>query len=345
MQFFKAIHLILAFCLVAFPPLRAVAGDNICLLPNYPELIYDPGNPKNIAPGTSVTIKIIGGVPPFFWSTGTSGFSFAFNQTPTDPPANDGRSNILTAAANACGKVAVTITDSRPDPNNPGSLKPQTVHGYLNEDYQPLKYVYPENEADQRAAPGGSAVVSISGGTPPYTYELSDAHFSFSYTPGDISATTNATSITVLNLDNGCVADVIVTDQCDTVRGSVRGTGQWEGYKPRHEKFKPAIPNGCEPYFDGYTGYRGWVYEGKIRIYNDHEGFIYQCRVDIGAGPPSGGFCMQFQDHVWMGRCGNNYCDRYFIYTRIAWERWICNGSEEPPDPDFFRCGINQAYD
>ncbi|OGR02439.1 MAG: hypothetical protein A2511_10065 [Deltaproteobacteria bacterium RIFOXYD12_FULL_50_9] len=356
MRFIKVIQLILALCLLALPTLTAVAGDNICLQPNYPELIYDPGNPKTVAPGTSETIRIIGGVPPYHWSSSDdSQYQFALLQTDVNQQTgSDGRTNNLTAIPDAkpCGKVTLTVTDSRPDPTNPAILKPQTVHGYLNEGYKPLEYVYAQTEELQEAAPGSSATITVSGGVPPYTYEISSGNFSFQWAPPLQTETTNSTSVTVININNGCGTDITVSDQCSTVSGYVRGTGQW--VKISDVTF-PINANCC--YRESVSVPANIVIKGntKIEYVMAAGGGTWECCVDviqrgggiIGSwGPPEvlGDGMVIFVPAVTelarMGytTCGSgspsDYAEKlciswranvYYVYDRVIEYQWQCN--------------------
>jgi RHS repeat-associated protein len=80
----------------------------------FPEFEYDPYNPDEIDPNSSITIYVIGGNPPYTWQVSGDGFSLSKTQT-------WGSSNTLFADVTACGSVAITVTDAAGD----------TVTGYV----------------------------------------------------------------------------------------------------------------------------------------------------------------------------------------------------------------------
>lgn len=75
---------------------------------------WDPKNPDEIPPGTSVLISVRGRGP-CTWTVSGQGFSLAHAQT-------DEVSNLLIAAADACGTAEITVTDGCGD-SDPGYVR------------------------------------------------------------------------------------------------------------------------------------------------------------------------------------------------------------------------------
>lgn len=80
----------------------------------FPEFKYDPNNQEEIDPNSSVTINVIGGIPPYTWSVSGNGFGLSQIQT-------NGLSNTLHADDTACGTATIIMTDACS----------QTVTGYV----------------------------------------------------------------------------------------------------------------------------------------------------------------------------------------------------------------------
>ena len=71
----------------------------------FPELQFDPDNPDQIEPGTSATLTVTGGMPPYAWSVTGDGFSFENEETWLSW-------NNLVAYDSACGSAQVEVVDS-----------------------------------------------------------------------------------------------------------------------------------------------------------------------------------------------------------------------------------------
>jgi hypothetical protein len=67
-----------------------------------PELQFDPGNPDEIDPNSSISINVIGGCSPYTWSVSGNGFSLQESQT-------TGLTNTLIADEGACGTATITV--------------------------------------------------------------------------------------------------------------------------------------------------------------------------------------------------------------------------------------------
>lgn len=72
------------------------------------EFIYDPDNPVLITASAELEISVIGGIPPFTWSTACPGTSFP-------QPITMGRTNILHAIDCPKGTGDITVIDSQPE--------------------------------------------------------------------------------------------------------------------------------------------------------------------------------------------------------------------------------------
>jgi RHS repeat-associated protein len=76
---------------------------NVPTIPNQytplpePELQFDPGNPDEIDPNSSISINVIGGCPPYTMAVSGNGFSMT--------------GNTLLADDTACGSATITVTD------------------------------------------------------------------------------------------------------------------------------------------------------------------------------------------------------------------------------------------
>ena len=71
----------------------------------HPPLQYDPANPQTIDRNNTVTISVIGGIPPYTWSVSGTGFTLE------EIPDNE-LSYILHADGTACGAATIEITDT-----------------------------------------------------------------------------------------------------------------------------------------------------------------------------------------------------------------------------------------
>ena len=71
----------------------------------FPAFQYDPNNPDEIDRNSSVTIRVIGGFPPYTWQVSGNGFSLSEGQT-------QGQTNTLNANDTACGTATITVTDN-----------------------------------------------------------------------------------------------------------------------------------------------------------------------------------------------------------------------------------------
>lgn len=69
------------------------------------EFHFDPNNPQELSRNNSISIKIIGGTPPYSWSVVGDGFSLLHDQTM-------GLSNELTADDTVCGSATIYVTES-----------------------------------------------------------------------------------------------------------------------------------------------------------------------------------------------------------------------------------------
>jgi len=70
----------------------------------FPELQYDPNNPKLIIRGESKKLKVIGGRPPYTWVVSGTGFSLS------NTAETYATENTLIAGASACGVAVITVT-------------------------------------------------------------------------------------------------------------------------------------------------------------------------------------------------------------------------------------------
>jgi RHS repeat-associated protein len=83
-------------------------GINVPTIPNQytplpaPELQFDPGNPDEIDPNSSISINVIGGCSPYTWSVSGNGFSLQESQT-------TGLTNTLITDEGACGTATITV--------------------------------------------------------------------------------------------------------------------------------------------------------------------------------------------------------------------------------------------
>jgi len=68
-------------------------------------LLWSEDNPETMGSKDEVTIRVTGGVPPYTWSVGGSGFSVGATVT-------EGQTNILFSSDTACGSAEVTVTDA-----------------------------------------------------------------------------------------------------------------------------------------------------------------------------------------------------------------------------------------
>jgi len=84
-------------------------------------LQWDPANPEEINPSTSVNVKVIGGWKKFTWSVSGEDFWFDSAQTITSIET-DSKTVTLYAGSNACGPANIVVADSR-DGSVTGSLR------------------------------------------------------------------------------------------------------------------------------------------------------------------------------------------------------------------------------
>lgn len=64
--------------------------------------VWDDDNPQTVHRNEAVTLRVVGGSPPFTWSVSGKGFSLS---GPT------GNSNVLRASSTACGSATVRVTE------------------------------------------------------------------------------------------------------------------------------------------------------------------------------------------------------------------------------------------
>jgi hypothetical protein len=163
-------QIISLFVLIVFNAIPVFAGDNICPVPpDPPELIYDPANPKSMDQGTTVDIRVIGGVEPLDWSSSHPDYTFGYDTTYE-------RTNPLTYSATGCGPVTLTITDSRIDPFT-GGYNPQRVSGTINASLVSQDggdYTEPEWDPGNLTTMGrnDSVTLTVNNGFAPYTWEI-----------------------------------------------------------------------------------------------------------------------------------------------------------------------------
>ena len=69
----------------------------------FPMIQFGSGNPDEIAPNSSILVKVIEGCSPYIWSVSGNGFSLAESQT-------TGLTNTLIADDTACGTATITVT-------------------------------------------------------------------------------------------------------------------------------------------------------------------------------------------------------------------------------------------
>ena len=84
------------------------------------EFKWDSANPDEIGLDSHITLKVIGGIPPYAWTVNENGFSLVHAQTST--PANT-----LNADINACGSATIDVSDSNGDTVS-GSVRSEGGH-------------------------------------------------------------------------------------------------------------------------------------------------------------------------------------------------------------------------
>jgi hypothetical protein len=174
------------------------------------QLQWDPANPAEMPAGASVRLHILGGFGPYQWRVSGDGFSLAESQT-------DLQSNVLYAGPEACAGAQVTVTDHY-QRSVAGAVRLEDAHFIWDWDNNPLEF-------SQIHTP---ATVSVSGGRPPYEWQVSAG---FNLTCASDCGRQN--SVYLVGDITECVAEITVHDACDsTVYGFVRLPGYWrQGFR------------------------------------------------------------------------------------------------------------------
>ncbi len=167
-------------------------------------------DPQPIASSCSVPVSITGGVPPYTWSVDGCNFSLE-TQTPETTSLPE---NIL--YANDAGENAtITVTDGC------GNI----VTGSVSTLKQPLEWV----EVSSQPIPATTTrTVSVTGGTPPFTWSVSGNGFDLETE----SPQTTQSRSNVLSTTSACgPGSITVVDSCyNDVTGIVRAeSGKWLG--------------------------------------------------------------------------------------------------------------------
>lgn len=180
-----------------------------------PDVVCDVAkNPTSIAQNSSEIIYILDGDPPFNWEIiGGHGFMLEHVETGDLGGARVNSQNTLYSSAGSCGTAQVQITDN---------CQTELICEFSGHD---VSFEYDWDNSGDVISAGGSVVIAVKDGVPPYIWDISGSGFSLhTYETFGVQNTVYAESGT-------CGSGIItVEDACGTqIEGSVRSTiGKWE---------------------------------------------------------------------------------------------------------------------
>jgi hypothetical protein len=240
--------------------------------PGTPEVVCDDAqNPTEIVRNSSERIYILDGEPPYEWEIiGGHGYSLEWESTWDVGGRPDERLNswnILYSSADSCGTARVEITDN---------CLTEVICEFDSDVASDLEYDW-VNSA-QTVMQSSSATVYVTGGAPPYTWDISGTGFSLQHSE------TTVPSNTVIASSGACGSGVItVEDKCDfQTGGSIRCSDGGGWFNVADTALGDDKDLACGPMFgvgrdlfQYWAGY-GESYRGKHRM-KEHYG-----RRDLG---------------------------------------------------------------
>lgn len=285
-------------------------------------LQWDPSNPTAMDSAASVELTVIGGWPPFTWSA-TNGV-FYDGDIPTHTITTDARNVSFYADEIDCETEEATITVA--DSFGSGSA----VGGQVAIQGSASDIAWNYSASCQTIDQDGSCAVSITGGTAPFSWQITEGAAYFN-AERDLTAIETAAPAVTIYADGACGAiEITITDQCGRVEvGYVRAPGKWI-YAGEGCVCPDGLPNPCGKYKQiqetckvDYYQIWGRCADATYPDWNNKRCEMYgpYCHDEFAAVPCRKGVCYE----ATSAYCPGEIC-RYWrrCNYELYYQEWVC---------------------